>query len=312
MSDAGALSEAFRDVVEIGHGREGQRYSATMLDGTPVTVLAIAPEVGSRILSPERFEAEFQRAASVHHSALVPPVAWGALSDGTWHCAYGRLEAQEPTPGSLSPGMVAGIGVQIARGLVASHAAGVVHGAICSTRIVVAAHRGALLADLGLFNALSEGGLGPQEAAALLTAPVYIGPETQTSGRVPDARSDIYSLGASLYELLTGKPPYGGRMTSYVLASVLSEEVEGRPTSEPPTGNEVKSPPNLVIDALVRAIERDPDDRWPTADALASALAASVSTGEMAAIANPRRRLGCLPAATAALVVAGAVRSLLG
>lgn len=309
MTDAGALREAYQDVVEIGRGPEGVRFSATTLDGTAVTGLAIAPDVGSRVRAPDRFDAEFQRAASVHHAALVPPVAWGSLSDGTLHCAYARIEAEELTPGSLSPAMVASIGVHVARAVAASHAAGVVHGAISTRSIQLATNRGAQLQDVGLFAALSEGGLGPQAAGALLASPAYTAPEVQSGGG-PDAKSDIYGLGAALYELLTGKPPYGGRMTSYVLASVLPEEGGSGPIAEPPSGGSPKSRSNLVVEALVRAIERHPEDRWPSAEAFASALAASVSTGEMAAVSGAKRRVGCLPGA-AAVVAAAALLSVL-
>lgn len=297
MTDA--LREAYRDPIEIDRRREGIRFAAALPDGTPVIVLALAPEVSARIVSQDRFAAEFQRAASVHHEGLVPPVAWGALNDGTLHCAYARVDSQEIAPGSLTPAIVASAGARVARALGATHGAGVVHGAITTTRIVFPRDRGVLLGDVGLFAALSEGGLGPRAAVELLSAAGYVSPEVQL-GQPPDISSDIYALGASLYELLTGKQPYGGRMTSYVLASVLSEEIEegSQPSPDAPTKDLSTSP---VVEALVRAIERAPEDRWPSAEAFASALAAGVPTDEMAAA--PKARRGCLPAA-AVLVIA--------
>jgi serine/threonine protein kinase len=301
MTDA--LREAYGDLSEIDRRREGIRFAATLPDGTPVVVLSLAPDISASIVSQDRFDAEFQRAAAVHHEGLVPPVAWGALSDGTLHCAYVRVDAQDIAPGSLTPAIVASAGARLARALGATHAAGVVHGAITATRIVFSRDRGVLLGDVGLFAALSEGGLGPEAAVELLSAPGYMSPEVQ-GGQASDNSSDIYALGASLYELLTGKPPYGGRMTSYVLASVLSEEIEG---SEPPPEAVAKDlSTNPVIDALVRAIERAPEDRWPSAEAFASALAAGTLPIEIAAT---KKRRGCLPAA-AVLVIAAA--SLIG
>jgi len=218
-------------------------------------------------------------------------VAWGSLPDGTLHCAYARLEPQELVPGSLPPATVANIGGQVARALGAIHVAGMTHGAINSSRILVSGER-ARLSDFGLFAALSEGGLGALATTALLNDPGYSSPEARL-GSTPDRRSDIYSLGASLYALLTGKPPYGGRETSYVLASVLSDEaLESK-----------DAPPSPVVDALIRAIELAPEDRWPSATAFAAALATGSTSTKPEAPPGAKGRRGCLPAA-AALVLA--------
>jgi serine/threonine protein kinase len=304
MTDA--LREAYRDLKEIDRRREGIRFAATLPDGTPVIALALAPEVSARIVSQERFDAEFQRAAAVHHEGLVPPVAWGALSDGTLHCAYARVDSQEIVPGSLTPAIVASAGAKVARALGAAHSAGVLHGAVMATRMIFTPDRGVLLGDVGLFAALSEGGLGAGAAVELLSAAAYVSPEVQ-NGQPPNISSDIYSLGASLYELLTGKPPYGGRMTSYVLASVLSEEIEEGNQPAPDAATKDLSV-NPVVDALMRAIERAPEDRWPTAEAFASALAAGVPTGEMAVKAKTRR--GCLPAAAVIVIATSLIGTL--
>jgi eukaryotic-like serine/threonine-protein kinase len=99
--------------------------------------------------------------------------------------------------------------------------------------------------------------------------------------------------------LLTGKPPYGGRTTSYVLASVLADEEENGP-------GDGALP---AVDAIMRAIEREPDDRWQSAAAFAQALAAAIgSSREKPRVAG--RRMGCLPAAAAVLVLAAVLRAL--
>jgi serine/threonine protein kinase len=301
MTDPAALGEAYRDLTEIDRRREGTRFSATLPDGMPVVALVIAGDVGARVSSHDRFAAEFQRAASVHHEAIVPPVAWGALSDGTLHCAYARQDPERLVPGSIPPAAVARIGMQIARALTMTHQSGLVHGAINSSRIVMTRAGAAQLGDFGLFSALSEGGLGPQGAATLLNDAPYSSPEVQSGGK-PDEKADIYSLGAALYELLTGKPPYGGRTTTYVLASVLTDEA----------GESKDDIPSPVVDALLRAIERAPEDRWPSAAAFATALAAGATTGEPSA-KSTKGRAGCLPgaAASAAAVLVAALLSII-
>jgi serine/threonine protein kinase len=282
MNDAGALREIYGDLEVIDRRRDGVRFTATFGDGTPVVVLAIAPDVAARVRSTEQFEAAFQHAAALHHEALVPPIAWGAAKDGTLHCAYAQLDTTPLAPGSLSPAIVANIGVQIARALTMAHNAGLLHGAISTQRIVMARDRGPLLNEFGLFAALGEGGLGPQEATALLCEPGYASPEAR-QGKDSDGRSDVYGLGASLYELLTGKPPYGGRTTSYVLASVLSEEYEAAGAGDTP---------NPVIDAVMRAIEGAPEDRWPSAAAFATALATGVRSDQGRITAKNRGGIG--------------------
>lgn len=294
MADARTLGEAYRDLSEIDRRREGTRYNATLPDGTPVVALAIAPAVAQQVTAPDRFDAEFERAAALHHEGIVPPLAWGRLGDGTLHCAHARVEREELVPGSVPHATIVGMGIQLARALSAARDGRLSHGAISVGRIVMTHGRGAQLTDFGLFAALSEGGLGPKATSALLSDPAYVSPEVQ-GGLAPDERSDIFSLGASLYELLTGKAPFGGRTTSYVMASVLTED--------PDTAPEATSP---VVEALVRAIERAPEDRWINGTAFASALAAGLPAASAGETAKGRR--GCLPTAAAILLfVAGAI-----
>lgn len=288
MADAGALSEAYRDLTEIDRRREGVRYNATLPDGTPVVALVIAPEVAGQVTAHDRFAAEFERAASLHHEGIVPPLAWGSLTDGTLHCAYARLERQDLVPGSVPHATIATMGAQLGRALSVARDERLAHGAISVGRIVMTQGRGAQLIDFGLFAALSEGGMGAKATSALLSDPAYVSPEVLAGGK-PDERSDIYSLGASLYELLTGKAPFGGRTTTLVMASVLTEDPDTAPAAISP-----------VVEALVRAIERAPEDRWPSGTAFATALAAGLPSETSARTVSRR---GCLPTAAAAVLL---------
>jgi hypothetical protein len=296
MADAGALNEAYRDLSEIDRRREGTRYHATLPDGTPVVALAIAPDVAQHITAPDRFAAEFERAAAMHNEGIVPPLAWGQLADGTLHCAFARFDRDELVAGAVPHAAIASMGMQLGRALSAAREERMAHGAISVGRIVMTRGRGAQLIDFGLFAALSQGGLGPKATSSLLSDPAYVSPEVQ-NGQSPDERSDIFSLGASLYELLTGKAPFGGRTTTYVMASVLTEDPDSTP--------EVISP---VVEALVRAIERAPEDRWPSGTAFASALAAGLPT---AAATQSVRRRGCMPAAAAIILLVASALGIL-
>jgi serine/threonine-protein kinase len=130
-----------------------------------------------------------------------------------------------------------------------------------------------------------------------VTSAPYTSPEQQV-GDAPSPRSDVYSLGASLYELLTGKPPFGGRTTSYVMATVLGES-EIDPDTPPDAPAQSAGP---AVDAILRAVERAPDDRWPTMNAFAAALG-----GDRASVRSRATRRGCLPAAAAGVALLAAL-----
>lgn len=271
-ADVGALRDIYRGLTELDRRPEGIRYSATLSDGTPVMVVAIAEQLAARVRNQERFDAAMARAAALGHESVASPLQWGSTSDGQLHCAFARGEQIPLVPGEQSPSDVAILGVQMARVLSAIHGAGLVHGAIVTDALMQTAERGAQLGRFGLFSALSDGGLGVQGAALGLCDPAYVAPEVQM-GKPPDERSDVFALGASLYELLTGKPPYGGRTTSFVMAAVLIDKEERDRSSGAVAGP--------VVDALLRAIERAPDDRWPNADAFGQALTFGATSAEM-------------------------------
>ena len=234
-------------------------------------MVKVARDASARVRNEERFNAALTRAASLGHESVAPPIEWGRNEEGVLQCAYAPGARIDLVPGQQSPSDVAILGMRMARALGAIHGAGLVHGAIVTEALMQTADRGAQLGRFGLFGALCEGGLGVRDAALALSDPAYVAPEVQT-GKMPDERSDVFSLGASLYDLLTGKPPYGGRTTSFVMAAVLIDGEKNR------SSGAVAGP---VVDALLRAIEHAPDDRWPSADAFAQALTFGGTSGEL-------------------------------
>jgi len=283
------LRQRFGELTPTRVSAIGERFAGYSSDRTPIEVLILAPDIAAR-LDITAFENALSRAASVDAHRLIRPHAWGR-SAGVPFVAFAS-----PAMGAADRGLnardVAIVGTYLARALSAAHGAGVVHGAITPGRVLRDPGTGeCLLADFGLNAALVAGGIDIRDAATMLSD--LPSPE-QTSGDGIAEATDIYGLGAALYELLTGKPPHGGRMTSYVMASVLSESDAS--SSDATT--------DRVVDALVRAIESAPEDRWSSADAFAAELAAAAGIDEAGAPRN--RRLGCGGVAAAIVVLASA------
>jgi nitroreductase len=269
-ADVIELQTAYGDLVAIDRRPEGAQYSGTLGDGTPVAVIALDRGLTSEVRNPGQFLAVLERASEVRHAALARPLAWGRTDTGLFHYARAQLESGLLTPGAFSAAEVAALGEEVARGLSVAHRAGLAHGAVTPWRIARRQDE-PVLDSFGVFAALTAGGLQPRQVAAVLGEDSYDSPEVQR-GAVPDARSDIYSLGATLYVLLTGKPPFGGRTTSFVMATVLSNKDSQESDDDAAAA--------LIVEALLRAIEHAPEDRWSSANTFANALAAGAANTE--------------------------------
>jgi serine/threonine-protein kinase len=154
---------------------------------------------------------------------------------------------------------------QIASALDFAHAQGIVHRDIKPENILL--HEGvAMLADFGIAKAVREaGGNQLTESGVSLGTPQYMSPEQATGDRKLDPRSDIYSLGAVLYEMLAGEPPHSGASVQVVVAKLLTE----RPTSLRIIRDAV---PEVVDASVAKALAKVPADRYASAGDFARAL----------------------------------------
>jgi formylglycine-generating enzyme required for sulfatase activity/dienelactone hydrolase len=183
----------------------------------------------------------------------------------------------EPLSARLSRGPlpiaeVARIAVEAAEGLAAAHSAGIVHRDLKPSNVMLSTTGRVKILDFGLAKVAaakagdSTDSLPTLEAAprtrtgAILGTPAYMSPE-QAEGRKLDARSDVFSFGVMLYELLTGRRPFRGETDIALLASILRDEPEPVENLRPDT------PPALPR-ILARCLQKKPEDRYEGADAL--------------------------------------------
>jgi serine/threonine protein kinase len=159
---------------------------------------------------------------------------------------------------------VARLTAEVADALEYAHAHGVIHRDIKPANLLLSPDGRLSVNDFGLARVLEQPGV--TMTGEFVGTPAYMSPEQITAGRTPlDHRTDIYSLGATLYELLTLRPPFAGASRDQVLAQILHKE------PVPPRRLNKKVPVDLETICL-KCLEKDPDRRYPTAKALADDL----------------------------------------
>ena len=192
----------------------------------PLAVKLLSPMLASNGASRQRFFREAQAAAAVVHPNIVP--IYTVASDGVLpylvmpFVAGGNLQQRIDREGPLPLTEVLSVGVQIAGALVAAHRLGLVHRDIKPANILLddGGHR-VLLSDFGLARTIDDASL--TNSGMVAGTPQYMSPE-QARGMSIDPRSDLYSLGAVLYAMATGRPPVRGDSTLAILRKVGEEQ----------------------------------------------------------------------------------------
>jgi serine/threonine-protein kinase len=214
----------------------------------------------------ERFRREAQSAAGLSHPNIVSIYDRGRSEDGAYYIAMeyvprGTLKDRISRDGALEPGMAAGVALQIADALQAAHESGVIHRDIKPQNVLITKTGDIKVTDFGIARATSS----PLTAtSAVLGTAGYMSPE-QAMGEPVGQGSDLYSLGVVLYEMLTGDIPF--RAESPIAQAMM--HVNERPHSPREVNPEVPEP----LDALtLKLLAKDPEDRYPSATALANDL----------------------------------------
>ena len=241
-----------------------------------VAVKVLRPDVSAEI-GAERFLREIKMAARLTHAHILPVFDSGEAG-GLLFYVMPNMEGQSlrdriEREGQLSLEDALRITAEVASALDYSHRQQVIHRDIKPENILL--HEGAaLVADFGIGKAVSAGKSITHTGLAVGT-PAYMSPE-QASGEMSiDGRSDLYSLGCVLYEMLVGEPPFTGPNAQAIIAK--------RFVSPVPSVKITRDVPDVVEAALSRALARSPADRYRTGADFADALRGILRTGEMTA-----------------------------
>jgi len=264
-----ALSERYRIDREIGAGGMATVYLAEdVRHRRRVALKVLRPELAA-VLGPERFLSEINVTANLQHPHLLPLFDSGEVNGLLWYVMpyvegeslRDRLERERQLPVDEA----VRIAVSIASALDYAHRHGVIHRDLKPENILL--HDGQpLVADFGIALAISNaGGARVTQTGLSLGTPQYMSPEQATGDRVIDARSDVYSLAAVLYEMLAGDPPHASGTTQGIIAKLLTE----RPVSVRTYRSNV---PEHVDAAVMCALEKLPADRFASAGEFAEAL----------------------------------------
>jgi WD40 repeat protein len=264
--------ESYHIVAERGRGAFGvvfQAYDEELR--CTVALKVLKPDLAASATDRARFEHEARKAAGVRHDHVVTIYRVGhtpgfALPYFVMEYIHGEsLSDRMRRQGALPAPQAAKLARQVAQGLAAAHASGLVHRDINPANILVEKDTGrAKITDFGLARSLELRTERLTQTGGIVGTPPYMSPEQITAAARVDQRSDLYSLGVVLYELLTGERPFRGQ-PHLILHQVVHEE------PRPPRRLNDRIPRDLETICL-KCLQKEPGQRYATAAALAEDL----------------------------------------
>ncbi len=290
------LAARFRIENVLGLGGMGVVYRATDLAlDIPVALKLLRPELAARADAFDRFRQELLTARQVS-SARVVRIHDLAQDEGQWFITMDLIEGEAldrriDRDGALASDAAVAIARQLAEGLAAAHAKGVIHRDLKPANVLLDQDGSAYITDFGVARSLASGGL--TQSGAVIGTPDYLSPE-QARGEPVDGRSDLYALGLILYEMLTGAMPFTGGTIPEILAQRMLR-------TPPPVTEQRPDTPAWIARLVDRLLRPQPAHRFQSAEEIIRAI----DRREVPREWLPRRR-GLLAAAIiAVLALAG-------
>jgi len=294
---AASLTGRYTIEREVGHGGMATVYLARDLRHERLVALKVLrPDLGAAV-GAERFAREIKLAARLQHPHILSVFDSGETATGQLWFTMPYVEGESlrdriRREHQLSLEETVRITREAALALQYAHEHGIVHRDIKPENVLLTKDGSTLVADFGIARALDT---APSATGESLTAtgmvvgtPQYMSPEQAAGDRDVGPRSDVYSLGAVAYEMLTGEPPFTGATAQAVVAKMMSGEAPSVRRARP-------SVPEAVDVAIRRALAPVPADRYATAAEFAKAMdAAERTTAAPAAVitsARGRRRV---------------------
>ena len=308
LAAGGPLTPALEDraigpyqiLRRLGAGGMGIVYLARdrRLERT-VALKLLPPEWGGSAASRERFLREARIISALDHPNICTLHDIGETEDGRLYLVMsyygGETLKAKLERGPLPVDEAVELAVQIGSGLARAHEAGIIHRDIKPANVIVTEHGEAKILDFGIAKLAGEAGL--TRTGSSLGTPAYMSPE-QAKGRAVDARTDIWSLGVLLYEMITGRRPFAAEHPQAQIHAILQEEPE--PVSQVRPGI-----PPAVARAVGKAMTKDPDRRYQSVNDFIAELSACTGPQALAAAAHRRHWRALLAAGVAAAVLLG-------
>jgi TolB-like protein len=301
------LRDRYRIDAPLGEGGMATVYRALDLrHDRPVALKVLRPELAGA-LGPDRFLREIRVTARLDHPGILPIFDSGETGGLLWYAmplVVGEsLRSWLPDGRKLPVPEAVRITREVAEALAYAHGSGVVHRDIKPENILLrgiaspertsTAGWHPVIADFGIAHLEATAGARLTSTGFTLGTPAYMSPEQAAGNRDVDARTDVYALGCVLYEMLCGEPPFTGANPQAILARQLTE---------------APRPPHMTRPALsagleqtiLRALAREPADRFQSAELLTEALQEHAAASSPARARRPRSAL-----VAAAIAVAG-------